>query len=62
MVSFLALPPDVLTSRRLLDWLGRHVRRSAPLVEWLEGGVAQIKLNFATFANMINDSLYWKAF
>jgi len=22
-------------SRRLLDWLVRHVRRSAPLVEWL---------------------------
>jgi uncharacterized protein (TIGR02453 family) len=35
MVTFPALPPALLPSRRLLDWLLRHVRRSAPLVEWL---------------------------
>jgi uncharacterized protein (DUF2461 family) len=35
MVTFPALPADLLPSRRLLDWLLRHVRRSAPLVEWL---------------------------
>jgi uncharacterized protein (TIGR02453 family) len=35
MVTFPALPADLLPSRRLLDWLVRHVRRSAPLVEWL---------------------------
>jgi uncharacterized protein (TIGR02453 family) len=35
MVVFPALPPELLTSRRLVDWLVRHVRRAAPLVEWL---------------------------
>ncbi len=35
LVTFPALPPDLLPSRRLLDWLLRHVRRAAPLVEWL---------------------------
>jgi uncharacterized protein (TIGR02453 family) len=35
MVTFPALPAGLLTSRRLLDWLVRHVRRAAPLVEWL---------------------------
>ncbi|HEY0940473.1 MAG TPA: ABC transporter permease subunit [Steroidobacter sp.] len=34
----------------------------SPLIQWLDGGAAQIKLNFATFANMIQDSLYWKAY
>jgi len=34
----------------------------SPLVEWLDGGIAQIKLNFATFRNLIEDSLYWKAY
>lgn len=34
----------------------------SPLLEWLEGGVAQIKLNFATFANLFEDSLYWRAY
>jgi putrescine transport system permease protein len=34
----------------------------SPLVEWIDGGVAQVKLNFATFRTMIEDSLYWKAY
>jgi putrescine transport system permease protein len=34
----------------------------APLVEWVEGGVAYIKLSFASFANLFQDSLYWKAY
>lgn len=34
----------------------------SPLVQWLDGGVAQIKLNFATFRTMFEDSLYWKAY
>ena len=34
----------------------------SPLVNWVDGGVAQIKLNFATFRMLIEDSLYWKAY
>jgi len=34
----------------------------SPLVEWIDGSVAQIKLNFSTFRNLIEDSLYWKAY
>jgi uncharacterized protein (TIGR02453 family) len=37
IVTFPALPPALLVSRRLVDWLSRHVRRTAPLVEWLAG-------------------------
>jgi uncharacterized protein (TIGR02453 family) len=35
IVTFPALPPALLVSRRLLEWLSRHVRRTAPVVEWL---------------------------
>jgi len=35
MVTFPALPAELLPSRRLVDWLVRHVLCSAPLVEWL---------------------------
>jgi putrescine transport system permease protein len=33
-----------------------------PLLSWVDGHLAQIKLNFATFQTMFNDSLYWKAY
>jgi putrescine transport system permease protein len=33
-----------------------------PLLSWIEGHMVQIKLNFATFQTMFNDSLYWKAY
>jgi putrescine transport system permease protein len=33
-----------------------------PLLSWVDGHLAQIKLNFATFLTMVNDSLYWKAY
>lgn len=33
-----------------------------PLLTWVDGHLAQIKLNFATFQTMVNDSLYWKAY
>jgi len=34
----------------------------APLLSWADGHLVQIKLNFATFTTMIEDSLYWKAY
>lgn len=34
----------------------------SPLIHWVDGNVAQIQLNFATFRTMIEDSLYWKAY
>ena len=34
----------------------------SPLLEWADGSVAQIKLNFATFRAMFEDSLYFKAY
>jgi putrescine transport system permease protein len=33
-----------------------------PLLSWVDGHLAHIKLNFATFLTMVNDSLYWKAY
>jgi putrescine transport system permease protein len=33
-----------------------------PLWSWVDGHLAQIKLNFATFQTMVEDSLYWKAY
>jgi putrescine transport system permease protein len=33
-----------------------------PLLTWVDGHLAQIKLNFATFQTMVIDSLYWKAY
>ena len=35
IVAFPALPAELLPSRRLLHWVVRHVRRAAPVVEWL---------------------------
>ncbi len=35
IVTFPALPPELLVSRRLVDWLVRHVRRAVPAIEWL---------------------------
>lgn len=34
-VVFPTLPPDLLVSRRLIEWIMRHARRAAPLVDWL---------------------------
>ena len=33
-----------------------------PLLTWLDGGVAQLQVNFATFRMLFEDSLYWKAY
>ena len=33
-----------------------------PLLSWVDGHLAMIKLNFATFQTMFEDSLYWKAY
>lgn len=33
-----------------------------PLFSWVDGHLAQIKLNFATFQTMFTDGLYWKAY
>jgi uncharacterized protein (TIGR02453 family) len=35
IVSFPDLPKELLVSRALVDWLVRHAKQSAPLVEWL---------------------------
>jgi uncharacterized protein (TIGR02453 family) len=35
IVSFPDVPPALLVSRRLVDWLVAHTRRVVPLVEWL---------------------------
>lgn len=35
IVTFPSLPPELLVSRRLVDWTWRHVRRTVPVVEWL---------------------------
>ena len=35
IVSFPALPTELLVSRALVDWLVQHAKRAAPLVEWL---------------------------
>ncbi|MBL8271162.1 ABC transporter permease subunit [Steroidobacter sp.] len=34
----------------------------SPLLNWVDGNLVQIQLNFATFRNMIEDSLYVKAY
>jgi len=34
----------------------------APLLTWVDGSVAQVNLQLKNFANMVNDSLYWKAY
>jgi putrescine transport system permease protein len=33
-----------------------------PLLSWVDGHLAQIQLNFATFRTMFVDGLYWKAY
>jgi uncharacterized protein (TIGR02453 family) len=35
IVSFPALPRDLLVGRGLVDWLVRHTKRVVPVVEWL---------------------------
>lgn len=35
IVSFPELPRELLVSRRLLDWIMRHVKQTVPLVQWL---------------------------
>jgi uncharacterized protein (TIGR02453 family) len=35
VVSFPALPKGLLVSRGLVDWLVKHAKQAAPLVEWL---------------------------
>jgi uncharacterized protein (TIGR02453 family) len=35
IVSFPALPRDLLVGRRLIDWLVTHAKRAVPVVEWL---------------------------
>jgi len=35
IVSFPALPRELLTTRQLVNWLAAHVKRTVPLVGWL---------------------------
>lgn len=37
VVGFPEIPVELLTSRELVDWLAKHARSAAPLVEWLQG-------------------------
>ena len=37
VVAFPDLPLELLTSRELVDWLAKHARSAAVLVEWLRG-------------------------
>jgi uncharacterized protein (TIGR02453 family) len=40
IVSFPAPPRQLLVSRRLVDWLVTHAKRTVPLVEWLAAVIA----------------------
>lgn len=42
IVAFPDLPKELLVSRALVDWLVRHTKQAAPLVEWLASTMEEV--------------------